>query len=95
MLDAIFPCYSNVSIEFLFQDVGEFAMLRMPSLTFILLTVFLLSSCFLVAVIVPNGMLSFHGVSITAVLPQFSKSAFQISSDNRKTFVRKEDTENS
>ncbi|OZC06910.1 transmembrane amino acid transporter protein [Onchocerca flexuosa] len=35
-------------------DACEFAMLRVPSLIFISLTVFLLSSCLLVAVIVPN-----------------------------------------
>ncbi|VDN39326.1 unnamed protein product [Gongylonema pulchrum] len=41
---------------FLKQDIGEYAMLRMSSGTFILLTVFVLSSCLLVAIVVPNGM---------------------------------------
>lgn len=41
------------------QDAYEYAMLRMPPLIFVSLTVFLLSSCLLVAVIVPNGMFIF------------------------------------
>ncbi|VIO95145.1 Transmembrane amino acid transporter protein [Brugia malayi] len=36
------------------SDACEYAMLRMPSLIFVSLTVFLLSSCLLAAVIVPN-----------------------------------------
>uniref|UniRef100_A0A158Q6T1 Aa_trans domain-containing protein n=1 Tax=Elaeophora elaphi TaxID=1147741 RepID=A0A158Q6T1_9BILA len=36
------------------QDACEYAILRMPSLIFVSLTVFLLSSCLLAAVIVPN-----------------------------------------
>lgn len=38
------------------QDACEYAVLRMPSLIFVSLTVFLLSLCLLAAVIVPNGM---------------------------------------
>ncbi|EJD74177.1 hypothetical protein LOAG_18469 [Loa loa] len=59
------------------SDACEYAMLRVPSLVFVSLTVFLLSSCLLVAVIVPNVefILGITGATIgslvTIIIPSF------------------------